>query len=160
MYQIQSFVVDAPDKNFLIQKVILILGVIGVLRKNDLYNMRMDQVQDMNNHIIVEVYESKIKQMKRYPIVYKEGHVYNPVLVIQKYLAFRKLLPTSQFPYLLMQLRNGKVTKQRVGINTVGDACIAVATYLKLDNPRNTRATAWGGVGPLEWRKVESASWT
>lgn len=130
--EIQSFLINAPDTKYLLQKVILILGVVGVLRKTDLYNLEMSQITDKSSHIVVNLKESKTKRGKRFPIVFQEDHPYNPVAVIQKYLSLRKVV--HGIPFLLLQIRFGKITKQRVGINTVGDACKTVAKFLKLPN--------------------------
>lgn len=64
--EIQSFVINAPDAKYLVQKVILILGVVGVLRKTDL---QMSQITEKDLHIEGELKESKTKKEKRFPIV-------------------------------------------------------------------------------------------
>lgn len=67
MEDIQSFVTSAPDEKYLVLKVILILGVVGVLRKTDLYNLEMSQITDKTTHILVELMESKTKKGKSFP---------------------------------------------------------------------------------------------
>lgn len=129
---IQNFVIQAPDDKYLVMKVMLILGVVGVLRKTDLYSLELRQIEDKGTHILVALMESKTKKPKKFPIVYQKDHPYNPVAVIQKYLGLRKEVTNNKF--FLLQIRHGKVTKQRIGINTVANNCQEVAKYLKIEN--------------------------
>lgn len=130
--QIHSFVIKAPDDTFLVIKVMLILGVVGVLSKTDIYNLQLSHIQDMASHILVQVKESHTKTPKRFPIVSQPDHPYNPVAVIRKYLVLRQ--EWTDNPFFLLQLRRGRITKQRIGINTVASTCETVAKYLKIPN--------------------------
>lgn len=53
---------------------------------------------------------------------------------LDRYHKIRMELPNEE-PYLL-QVRNNKCTRQRVGINTVGGVPCAIATCLQLVNPK------------------------
>lgn len=130
--EIQLFVVNAPDDKYLVQKVMLILGVFCGLGKLALYHMQLSQVKDMHTHVVVKVVHGRSKTWKRFSIVSKPGQPYNPLAVVQKYLNLRKEQP--DIPHLLLIVRNNKVTKTRIGLNAMGNSCREVAKYLNIEN--------------------------
>ena len=80
----------------------------------------------------IEFYERKNKRFRTY-YVGNSGDGPNVLTIIRTYLKLRKNVEgITQF---LLQIRNGKITRQAVGKSTIANNCQEVARYLNLDNP-------------------------
>lgn len=145
--QILTFINTAPDEQFLLTKVsflyssilrnlifllnfqvILIFGVAGALRRDELYKLKIDDVEDLETLLVVSVNDTKTKISRKFTI--SEHLQY-----YKKYLALRP--ENCEKKNLFLNYQKGKCTQQVVGINKIGKVPCDIATYLKLPYAKN-----------------------
>lgn len=66
--QVNRFLFDAPNKEHLIQKVFLVLGVCGACRRGDIYNLFIIDVTEKDNSFFVKIREPKNKKARRFAL--------------------------------------------------------------------------------------------
>ena len=87
----------------------------------------MSDITNLNTTILVQIWCSKTKNTRNFAITGKF------CAYINKYIALR---PEGTFSNkFFFKFRNGKSSKQVVGINTFGNVPKEIALYLKLDSP-------------------------
>lgn len=101
---------------------------MGACRKSELYQMRINDIQDLGQVILVNIPDYKTNISRNFTITGKYCQIF------KKYLALRP--PTVEHNNLFLNYHNGKCTKQVVGINKFGTIAKNVATYLKLKDPQ------------------------
>ncbi|KAK4885396.1 hypothetical protein RN001_001667 [Aquatica leii] len=104
--QIDKFLKDAPQE-FLPHKTALIIGISGACRTDELYQMKVSDVESLNNKISIVIPNTK---------------TYHP----------RSFLITDV--QWINILRFGKITKQSFGHNTIAQFPKKIATFLGLNN--------------------------
>lgn len=112
-------------------KVALIMGVAGACRKDELLKMKLDDVNDKENVLIVQVPDTKTHTSRTFTIT---NGLSNWLSVYRKYIQLRT--PNTTHKRLFVNYRNGKCTSQVVGINTFGKIPERIAEFLKLKNPK------------------------
>ncbi|KAJ8980989.1 hypothetical protein NQ317_015809, partial [Molorchus minor] len=105
--EIDRFLSSADDKEFLMIKVGLILGIAGACRTDELVNLTVDDIEDAGSSLIVKIPNTKTK----IPRIFVDIDVGNSGLN-----CFEIPVPSSQ----------------PVGKNTMGKIPSVVASYLKL----------------------------
>lgn len=154
--QITRYVTTAP-KSDLLRKVILIFSFLGAMRKSDIYDLKNTDVEDTGDKIRVCFSEAKNKRKRTFFIVNDNSGEIDILSVVREYMKIRsvsKLLP------FFVQIRNGKVWGQRVGINTFSENCKIVAQFLNLPDPekytshcaRRSAASAMAENGVCSWK--------
>ncbi|KAJ8984761.1 hypothetical protein NQ317_012124 [Molorchus minor] len=109
--EIDRFLSSADDKEFLMIKVGLILGIAGACRTDELVNLTVDDIEDI-------------------PRIFVVTDVGNMLEFFRKYLSLR--LPHVKHKRLFLYYKAGKCSSQPVGKNTMGKIPSVVASYLKL----------------------------
>ncbi|XP_015176802.1 PREDICTED: uncharacterized protein LOC107066566 [Polistes dominula] len=110
--QIDRFLREAPDREFLATKVALIFGVLGACRRKELCNVMMDDIQDKGDMLLVKVPDTKTGKSRSFIVTNEFYDIY------KKYAKSRPTnLKTKRF---FISYRNGKCTTQNIGINTFG----------------------------------------
>ncbi|XP_074027263.1 uncharacterized protein [Leptinotarsa decemlineata] len=66
--QILKFIQEAPDEKFLLTKVILIFELAGALRRDELYKLKLDDIEDLGTILIVNVHDTKTKISRKFTI--------------------------------------------------------------------------------------------
>ncbi|XP_031337181.1 uncharacterized protein LOC116166367 [Photinus pyralis] len=66
--QILKFIKEAPDETFLLAKVILVFGLAGALRRDEIYKLKTTDIQDMGNILIVHVHDTKNKISRKFTV--------------------------------------------------------------------------------------------
>ncbi|KAJ8974823.1 hypothetical protein NQ317_001012 [Molorchus minor] len=106
--EIDRFLSSTDDKEFLMIKVELILGIAGACRTDELVNLTVDDIEDVGSSLIVKIPNTKTK----IPRIFVVTDVGNMLELFRKYLSLRPPHP--------------------VGKNTTGKIPSVVASYLKL----------------------------
>lgn len=112
MQNIVQFFNNASDINYLFMKVAVIFSLHGALRRAELWNLKIDDMDDTGTILIVSVKETKNRKDRMFTIT-SDLDGYN---LYYKYLRLR---PTNvSHSRLFVLYKEGKCTKQVVGINT------------------------------------------
>lgn len=150
--EINLFLKKAPDADYLLVKVIAMIGIAGGCRREELYSMALNDIQDTGTQLIVTIPQTKTN-VKRVFTIINEIEGINFLEIYRRYLALRP--KNFQDDCLFVGYRNGRCIQQRVGIHTVGAMPKKIAEYLKLENPekytghcfRRTSATLLANAG-------------
>ncbi|KAJ8665038.1 hypothetical protein QAD02_006700 [Eretmocerus hayati] len=155
-----QFVVEAPDIEYFLIKVILIIGVIGCCRKSELKNMLMRYVTLTENAVYINVPAETTKNFQKnsFSIV---GPFY---LVVRRYLEARRYINNDRF---FLTYRNGSFINEAAGDRTIGSVPKKVAEYLGLSQPerytshsiRRSSATAYAETGCNEVELMRHGRW-
>lgn len=104
----------------------MILGTAGGLRREEIYNIRIDDITESNNTLLISVPKTKNGDQKSFVVM---GELRD---IIGKYQALRPAnLTTKKF---LINYQNGKCTQQVIGINKIGMMPKRIATLLGKPN--------------------------
>ncbi|KAJ8979664.1 hypothetical protein NQ317_006376 [Molorchus minor] len=111
------------NKEFLMIKVGLILGIAGACRTDELVNLTVDDIQDVGSSLIVKIPNTKTK----IPGIFVVTDVGNMLELFRKYLSLRP--PNVKHKRLFLYYKAGKCSSQPVGKNTMGKIPSVVASY-------------------------------
>ncbi|XP_071057093.1 uncharacterized protein [Onthophagus taurus] len=126
--QFDKFLDEAPNDKYLGLKVVLIIGISGACRCDELVNLTLNDVESLGSVIRVTIPDSKTNKSRSFTII---GDKY--INLYQKYVALRPQDFESRrffFKYL-----NGKCCRMVMGIHVIGKIPLKVATYLNLPQP-------------------------
>ncbi|KAJ3655680.1 hypothetical protein Zmor_014801 [Zophobas morio] len=127
---INDFLQNAPDTQYLFMKVVLIIAVSGACRKQELRNIKPEHVQDTGESLIITIPDSKTKTQRSFVV----PKTFYPTC--KKYMNLRPSGDdTKSLPFFLNYI-NQKCTKQCVGINKIGSVPKNIAEYLGLPDPK------------------------
>lgn len=123
--QIKMFLEEASDESNLMWKVVLIMGISGAMRRDELTKMTIEDIKDCNDVLIVTVPDTKTDINRTFTIT-------NPdyIRLYRKYAALRPKHVTSRRLFLRYEL--GKCHAQVVGVHTIGKMPCLIAKHLKL----------------------------
>ncbi|XP_054277439.1 uncharacterized protein LOC128996267 isoform X1 [Macrosteles quadrilineatus] len=131
--EVETFIKTAPDEIYLMKKVVLILGVAGACRRNELTKMLIDDIDDKGSILIVKVADSKTNQKRIFTLSDDDDLDISYLELYRKYLKLRPVdVPTRR---LFLKYTKGVCIRQPVGVNSIGKIPTEVATFLKLPNP-------------------------
>ncbi|KAK5645176.1 hypothetical protein RI129_006476 [Pyrocoelia pectoralis] len=125
--EIKTFINEAPDSNYLLTKVVLIFGIMGACRRQEMHSLKFNDVSDLKTLILVTIRDTKTKTTRKFTIT---GKYYD---VCKKYMDLRPKICTTQ--NFFNNYFHGKCTVQNVGINKFGSMGKTIATYLNLPYP-------------------------
>lgn len=129
---IDKFLLEAPDHIYLLTKVATVFGIAGACRREELTNLTLDNIEEKDDVLIITIPETKTKVSRKF-IVSDPNKEIGYISIYVKYKSLRpEGTPHRRFFVLY---REGKCTKQCVGINTFGKMPANIAGYLKLPNP-------------------------
>ncbi|XP_074034595.1 tyrosine recombinase XerC-like [Leptinotarsa decemlineata] len=121
--QILKFIQEAPDEKFLLTKVILIFGLAGALRRDELYKLKLYDIEDLGTILIVNVHDTKTKISRKFTIT-------EHLELYRKYKALRPQKYAEK--KIFIDYQGGKCTCQIVGITKIGKVPSVIAKYLNL----------------------------
>ncbi|KAJ8664477.1 hypothetical protein QAD02_006139 [Eretmocerus hayati] len=125
--QAHRFLTTAPDDEFLIVKVALILGVLGAMRREEFTELELRNVVDHGEYILVRVTKTKNHVPRSFLI--EDPNLYR---ICKVYIEARiMVLENDRF---FLRYSNGRCVNQAIGINTFGGMPRRIAEYLKLPN--------------------------
>lgn len=130
--QVMAFINGASNDFYLLHKVVLVMGVFGGLRRDEMVKMTINDLEDKGSVLLVKVPETKTATSKGFTIVEEEE--IGALKLIRQYMSLRpKGIKESRF---FLTYRNNRCTAQPVGKNTIGSVPSIIAKYLKLENPK------------------------
>jgi integrase len=129
---IDKFLREADNEKWLQVKVVACFSLFGACRKSEIAALTTADVQDLGAHILVNIRQSKTGP-RSFVIIGHDDPDLNALLFIRKYMALR---PDNSPPRLFLGLRNGKCTRQVIGLNTLATYPCKIAEFLKLNNPK------------------------
>lgn len=118
-------------------QVVLILGVMGACRRQELHDLKFDDVKDLGSSLLVSIPNSKTNVSRAFTVT---GKYYG---ICKKYMNLRPEACKSQ--YFFVNYYCGKCTVQNVGINKFGNMGKQIATYLT-----HSHTLAIASVGALQ----------
>ena len=107
-------------------QVTLILGMAGGLRREEIYNILVDDVREDNNTLIISIPKTKNSDPKSFLVVGKFRNIIN------KYRALRPSYVTNN--KFLLNYKKGKCNDQAIGINKIGTMTKDIAKFLGKPN--------------------------
>ncbi|XP_031337109.1 uncharacterized protein LOC116166313 [Photinus pyralis] len=129
--QVTQFLNEAADVKWLLTKVILVFGIFGACRRDDLIRLTIDDVEDNGRFLVVFLRDGKTHRSRSFTIT-EEGCSFQPCKLVRKYVALRpKDIASQKF---FIAYRNGKCYKQNVGCHTISGTTRQIAEYLNLKN--------------------------
>ena len=123
-----DFLQSADDKQHFFHKVVMIVGVQGCLRKSEIKNVNMADIEDKKDMAIIKV---PVLKTKKHKDAYITDSFYE---YFKKYLSLRPInCKTDSF---FLGYRNGKSLNAPAGINKIGCVPKEIAEFLKLADPK------------------------
>lgn len=104
------------------------IGLAGACRRIELCNLTIEDVTDLNSVFLVRLKNTKNKIPRSFTVT---DSFYD---ICKKYVGCRPTDVKNNGRFFL-NYKNGKCTKQPVGINKIGGMAKEIATFLKLKNP-------------------------
>ncbi|XP_028132030.2 uncharacterized protein LOC126892541 [Diabrotica virgifera virgifera] len=132
--EVNKFLLDAPDHNYLLMKVLLIFGISGACRCDELVKMVTKDVEDKGSILIVNIPNTKTNMQRTFVINASSGNGPNDIEIYRKYISLRPKIDQSR---LFVCYRAGKCSKQLVGKNSISKIPTKIAEFLKLPNATN-----------------------
>lgn len=108
-------------------QVLIAIGISGACRRDELWKLTLDNLQDLGSALLVTLPSTKTKIVRKFTVT---GNFYD---IYKKYAMLRPSNVESR--RLFVNYQNGKCTKQLIGINKIGATAKLIATFLKLPNP-------------------------
>lgn len=109
-------------------KVVLIIGISGACRKQELKNIKITDIEDTGTTFIIKIPDTKTKIPRSFII---SGKFYG---ICKKYIEIRNSIKDTNIQQFFLNFQNGKITRQVVGINKLGAVPKNIAEYLKLSD--------------------------
>lgn len=130
--EMERFLDNASDDEYLLLKVIFIVGIFGGCRIGELVAMSVDDVEDRGTVLVVQIPDTKTHKPRTFTII--NGS--NSVSAIDVFRKYRKLRPEKiSHKRLFINYKNKKCTVQPVGVNTFSTIPRKIAQFLGLSNP-------------------------
>lgn len=107
-------------------QIVFIFGISGACRREELAHMSIDDIEDMGSAILVKIPENKTNKPRSFTVTGDCVQIY------RKYAALRPAGVTERRFFL--SYRNGKCTKQVVGLHKIGGIPKEIALFLNLQN--------------------------
>lgn len=114
-------------------QVALIFGIAGACRRDELYKLEVNDVEDVDSAFIVRIPDSKTHVERNFVVSGKFESI-DLLSLCRKYSAARSAI--TGIDKFFVCYRNGKCIKQVVGINMFGKMPGQIAEYLGLKNPK------------------------
>lgn len=145
--EIEKFILKAPDEKYLAVKIALIFGISGACRREELANIKLQDVQHQGEVIVVKIPDTKTKVPRTF-IIDDDF-----CKLVKAYESLRPSKASSDRFFLNYQM--GKCTTQVIGKNKFGAMPKQIAEYLKLPDAclytghsfRRTSATLLANAG-------------
>ncbi|KAL7289342.1 hypothetical protein TKK_0016710 [Trichogramma kaykai] len=127
--EILTFLNEAPDEKNLCLKVILIFGISGALRRSEFAKLKINDVKEYDDVMIVSINLAKNETYRKFTI---SGAMYD---ICKKYIKLRPSHCTQD--RFFIRYDNGECINRPIGVNTFGGASKKIAEYLKLPDAHN-----------------------
>lgn len=133
--QCRKFIMEAPDDQFLLSKVVLIFGLYGACRRDELLKLTVDDVEDHKKYMLVSLQQTKTYTPRSFVIPDTASSSINPYAIYCTYAGLRpRNIGTRR---LFLGYRNGKCIAQPAGMHIIGGVPKKVAEFLALEHPED-----------------------
>lgn len=119
---------------FLLQ-VSAIIGLFGGCRRSEMLNLEMSNIEEMEQCIRITLPLTKTKNPRVFVITVGGFDELNLVQIVKKYWSLRP--EGCNHSRFFVQFRDGKCTRQPIGVNTLGDFPGRLAKFLKLPDAKS-----------------------
>uniref|UniRef100_V5G484 Tyr recombinase domain-containing protein n=1 Tax=Anoplophora glabripennis TaxID=217634 RepID=V5G484_ANOGL len=141
------------DEEYLLMKVIAMIGIASGCRREELYHMALKDIEDCVTKLIITIPISKTNTKRVFTVLSDDNEGINFLEILREYVKPRPKNMKEDF--LFLGYRRGTCVPQRAGILTIGGAPKKIAGYLKLEHPekytrhcfRRTSATFLANAG-------------
>jgi integrase len=128
--QIEQFIRQASDKDWLHIKVMTLFGLFGACRKSELTALTINDVSDAGDHLLVRIRVSKTGP-RSFVLVGDNDPNIDALAYYKRYLQLR---PKDSPPRLFLAFKNGKCTRQPLGKNMIASYPKKIAELLLLSD--------------------------
>jgi len=128
---VKTFLTEAPDNTYLLKKVILILGIAGACRRDELVKMTVDDIEDKQSILIVTIPDSKTYTSRTFTVTNTATIDY--LSIYRKYVSLRPINCTIR--RLFLHYWHGICHNRVVGMNYIAKVPKDIAQYLGLSEP-------------------------
>uniref|UniRef100_A0A6P7F1Y2 Uncharacterized protein LOC114325464 n=1 Tax=Diabrotica virgifera virgifera TaxID=50390 RepID=A0A6P7F1Y2_DIAVI len=73
--EFDKFLFEAPDKLYLGLKIVLLIGVTGACRCDEMVKMKTVDIEDKENVIIIKIPDSKTRQIRSFTIIIGQNYI-------------------------------------------------------------------------------------
>lgn len=109
-------------------QVILIFGICGCLRCDEITNIKVEDVEDLTNKYLVSINQNKNDYAGQFVI----GKLFYDT--VKKYISLR---PSEKFSdRFFIKYAEGKCARSAIGRHKIGEVPEKIAAYLKLPEPK------------------------
>lgn len=126
---LDTYLTEADDNEHLMIKVVLILGIAGACRIDELTNLSIDDIEDTGSSLIIKIPNTK-NQLPRTFIVTDSDKNIHMLDIYHKYAALRP--SNTNHRRFFVYYKAGKCSVQCVGKNTFSKLPSKIALFLKL----------------------------
>lgn len=130
---VQKFLNEAPDEKYLLMKTVVVMGIMGACRCDELVNLKMTDIVNKQSIVVVNILKTKNYKPRSFVITDVEGGGFNGLEIYRKYAALRSSIMLGEGRFFLSYYY-GKCTVQPVGINTISKIPRLVAEYLGMND--------------------------
>ena len=109
-------------------QVILIIGITGACRREELHQLTVDNVKDNDTHLTVTIPKTKIHIIRTFTI----NNPFRDIVI--KFMALRP--GTVRHNNFFLNYQNGRCTCQVIGVNKIGRTPSLIAQCLQLPKPK------------------------
>lgn len=156
---IAKFMVAAPDEKYLAHKMVMVLGVLGACRREEIYKLKFTDCIQLENQVVVKIQDAKSKAMRTFVIEGKFLKVY------EKYTGLRVV--NAKHPNFLLKYQAGTCRNQVIGKDKIGKMPKETAEFLKLSDPekytghayRRSSATILSNAGASTYELQQQGGW-
>lgn len=119
--------IDQATTDFLPQKVALIIGISGACRSDELFKMKMENIDCLEDKIIIAIPNTKTYNPRSFVITDQKW-----IDIVKYYINMRGANVKNE--KLFMQIRSNKITNQPFGHNSIAQFPKKIALCLQLKN--------------------------
>lgn len=132
--EITKFLVDAPNETYLAMKIVTILGVAGACRTDELYKMKISDLEFRDDIALVKVPDTKTNIRRSFVVSNDAESTIPYVQLLKKYIDARP--KNAQDSRLFYRYDKGRCVNQVIGKHTICKVPRNIAKFLKLKDEK------------------------
>lgn len=139
--QVDTWLKNIPDTTTNVaKKVIVLLSLFGALRRSEVCDLTIDQVQIYEDHALINIHSRKQESHRSFILPQKSQFSVSPFELLKKWLEMRKEKSKDR---LFLSTNKHGLTNNPIGINKIGTYPSEVAEYLGLEEPKKFTGHCW-----------------
>ncbi|KRT86793.1 hypothetical protein AMK59_1694 [Oryctes borbonicus] len=129
---IVTFLREAPNEQFLMMKVVIIMGISGACRTSELVAMKITDVEDRGTLLVVKIPDRKTNAQRTFIVTNENNLGLDLLQFYHEYVLLRP--PAIETERLFLRYSNGQCCRQVVGKNIFSKIPQVIAKFLQLPN--------------------------